>query len=110
MTQHDQPSSPEHGYFSRLWTKKLKIPFPSFGEKSILIAVMGMTGAGKTYFIKQITGLKEMEVGHRLESCKCIPIHLNTILTSIYRHKRNSGRHGTNWWLQSASHRHYRLQ
>ncbi|PMD48045.1 hypothetical protein L207DRAFT_446809 [Hyaloscypha variabilis F] len=30
---------------------------------------MGMTGAGKTYFIKHVTGLDEMEIGHGLKSC-----------------------------------------
>ncbi|KAH7095980.1 P-loop containing nucleoside triphosphate hydrolase protein [Paraphoma chrysanthemicola] len=69
MVQHRQPSSSQHGHFSSLWTKTMGIPFPAFGQKSILVAVMGMTGAGKTYFIKQITGLDEMEVGHGLESC-----------------------------------------
>lgn len=69
MTQHRQPSFSEHGHFSNLWTKTLGIPFPGFSQRSILVAVMGMTGAGKTSFIRELTGLDEMEVGHGLESC-----------------------------------------
>ena len=74
MVQHGQPPSSQHGRFSWLWTSKLGIPFPSFTKRSIFIAVMGMTGAGKTYFIKHVTGLDEMEIGHGLKSCKYIPM------------------------------------
>lgn len=69
MTQHSQPSFSECGHFGNLWTKKLGIQFPEFSNRSILVAVMGMTGAGKTSFIKEVTGLDEMEIGHGLESC-----------------------------------------
>jgi len=96
MVQYSQPSpSSQHGRFSQLWTKKLETPFSSFTKRSILIAVMGMTGAGKTYFIKHVTGLEEMEIGHGLKSCKYIPIYLGVILTPIYRHERNSDRNNT---------------
>jgi hypothetical protein len=77
MVQYGQPpSSSEHGssFFSHLWTPKSKIPLPNFTEKSILIAVMGMTGAGKTTFIRNITGLNEMEIGDDLKSCKYVII------------------------------------
>lgn len=70
MVQQGQTSSSsQHGRFSQLWTPTLKIPFPTFTIKSIVIAVMGMTGAGKTSFIKHITELDEMEIGHGLKSC-----------------------------------------
>ncbi|EXA29334.1 hypothetical protein FOVG_19158 [Fusarium oxysporum f. sp. pisi HDV247] len=52
----------------KLWTPKSNLEPPNFTEKSILIAVMGMTGAGKTTFISKITGL-DMEIGHGLKSC-----------------------------------------
>ena len=42
---------------------------PFLEKNDILIGVMGMTGVGKTSFIKQITDLN-MEVGHGLDSCK----------------------------------------
>ncbi|KAF3166292.1 hypothetical protein TWF106_009302 [Orbilia oligospora] len=38
-------------------------------EKVVLIAVMGMTGAGKTTFISKVTGKSDLGIGHSLESC-----------------------------------------
>ena len=35
----------------------------------VAIAVMGMTGAGKSTFIQKASGLDSVEVGHKLESC-----------------------------------------
>ncbi|KAH8807170.1 P-loop containing nucleoside triphosphate hydrolase protein [Xylogone sp. PMI_703] len=60
-------------FVNRLWTPDSKFPLLPFTSNDILIAVMGMTGAGKTSFIKDITGL-DMEVGHSLQSCKDIQI------------------------------------
>jgi ABC-type lipoprotein export system ATPase subunit len=47
---------------------------PSSDE--IYIAVMGVTGAGKSRFIRECSGL-DVPVGHTLESCKkmCIELH-----------------------------------
>ena len=42
---------------------------PLLKKTDILIGVMGMTGVGKTTFIKQITDL-DMKIGHGLQSCK----------------------------------------
>ena len=39
------------------------------GKQPIVIAVFGMTGTGKTSFIKAITG-EDLVVGHSLTSCK----------------------------------------
>jgi putative ribosome biogenesis GTPase RsgA len=36
----------------------------------ILIAVLGVTGAGKTTFINKASGQDDLEVGHSLEACK----------------------------------------
>ena len=58
-----------------LWAASMKILPLSLKETDILIGVMGMTGAGKTSFIKEITGL-DMEVGHTLEACKFSPTSL----------------------------------
>lgn len=55
--------------FKSLWTPSMEAPPPSLKEADILIGVMGMTGVGKTSFVKQITDLN-MEIGHDLESCK----------------------------------------
>ncbi|EWC45605.1 hypothetical protein DRE_05166 [Drechslerella stenobrocha 248] len=38
-------------------------------DKEVLIAVMGMTGAGKTTFISKATGIADLKIGHSLESC-----------------------------------------
>ena len=35
----------------------------------ILIAVMGVTGAGKTTFVSRVTGETDLEIGHGLRSC-----------------------------------------
>lgn len=40
------------------------------GHKEIVIAVMGVTGAGKSYFIRKVTGREDIDVGDGLESCK----------------------------------------
>jgi ABC-type lipoprotein export system ATPase subunit len=81
MVQQEQSSSAvQHGVavsknimesVNRLWTPKSNTERPDFNEKSILIAVMGMTGAGKTTFINQITDL-DMEIGRGLKPCKYI--------------------------------------
>jgi len=34
-----------------------------------VIAVMGMTGSGKTTFISKVTGRKDLKIGHNLTSC-----------------------------------------
>ena len=56
---------------SSLWTSRSKSQPPTFTDKSILIAVMGMTGVGKTTLISKLTGL-DMEVGHNLKACKYV--------------------------------------
>ncbi|RVD81842.1 uncharacterized protein DFL_009689 [Arthrobotrys flagrans] len=38
-------------------------------DKEVLIAVMGMTGAGKSTFISKATGKPDIAIGHNLESC-----------------------------------------
>ncbi|XXH02238.1 hypothetical protein Hte_008606 [Hypoxylon texense] len=37
-------------------------------NKDIFIAIMGMTGSGKTTFISKLTG-RDLKIGHKLESC-----------------------------------------
>lgn len=41
-------------------------------EEDIVIAVMGQTGAGKSRFIKSITGREDIVVGEGLESGRLI--------------------------------------
>ena len=36
----------------------------------VLIAVIGVTGAGKTTFISRATGRNDLEIGHGIDSCK----------------------------------------
>ena len=46
--------------------------------QDVYVAVMGVTGAGKSTFIEKLTG-KEVNIGHGLFSCKYFsPAHLNT--------------------------------
>lgn len=45
-------------------------------SSDVVIAVMGMTGAGKSTFIKSVTGREDIRVGHGLSSGQ----HLSTIL------------------------------
>lgn len=40
------------------------------GAPWAFIAVMGVTGAGKSTFIKWASGSSEIEIGHGLNSCK----------------------------------------
>jgi predicted GTPase len=48
---------------------KRKLAHPtSIRNKNVVIAIMGVTGAGKSTFISQLTN-EEVEVGHHLESC-----------------------------------------
>jgi hypothetical protein len=39
------------------------------GNREVLIALLGMTGAGKTTFAMQASGNKELKVGHSIYSC-----------------------------------------
>ena len=38
-------------------------------RNKVFIGVMGVTGAGKSTFIKAATGIEEIEIGHELTSC-----------------------------------------
>ena len=50
------------------------LTFADVAEHVVLIAVMGVTGSGKSTFIKQVTGSKDVVVGNDLTSCmKLIP-------------------------------------
>lgn len=63
------------------------IDYRTLMEDEIVIAVMGVTGAGKSHLIRQVTGLNEIAVGDGLESC-IPPLHYIPIYptpeTSIY--------------------------
>lgn len=49
-------------------------------DSFVAIAVMGMTGAGKSTFIQKASGLDSVKVGHDLESCTAnLPSHCWTI-------------------------------
>jgi ABC-type hemin transport system ATPase subunit len=43
-------------------------------SNDLLIAVLGVTGAGKTTFISKATGRSDMEIGHSLASCMSIQV------------------------------------
>jgi hypothetical protein len=48
------------------------------GGEKIVIAVMGVTGAGKSSFIKNITGSQDVLVGHGLESSTVFSHHFKS--------------------------------
>jgi ABC-type transport system involved in cytochrome bd biosynthesis fused ATPase/permease subunit len=41
-------------------------------EPPILVAVMGLTGAGKSSFVQLVTGDKDIQIGHGLKSSKSL--------------------------------------
>jgi ABC-type transport system involved in cytochrome bd biosynthesis fused ATPase/permease subunit len=47
---------------------------PAKMETPILIAVMGCTGAGKSSFVRLVTGNNEVKVGHHLTSSKSLKL------------------------------------
>ena len=59
------PSSPGHS--------DVVISAPKI-EKPLVIAVMGMTGVGKSTFIKELTKDANISIGHTLESCRSPPL------------------------------------
>ena len=50
-------------------------------ENPIVVAVMGITGAGKSTFIQKATGLLDIEIGHELESCSCLSFTIHHTLS-----------------------------
>jgi ABC-type phosphate/phosphonate transport system ATPase subunit len=55
----------------------------------VFIAVMGYTGAGKSYFIKKVSGIDTVTIGNGLQSCEFIVQYqlLSTLIDS-FRHFR----------------------
>lgn len=57
-------------------------------DDEILIAVLGVTGAGKTTFISKATGRTDLKIGHGLQSCRFgyyVQINQITRLTSYVK-------------------------
>jgi Fe-S cluster assembly ATPase SufC len=54
----------------------------------LMIAVMGVTGAGKSSFIKTVTGRDDVGVGHGLRSRKQSSIRGNNSLTDYIDRSR----------------------
>ncbi|KAI1382350.1 P-loop containing nucleoside triphosphate hydrolase protein [Hypoxylon crocopeplum] len=55
------------GDFKSLY-KEFTSPY-KWNSPDILVAVMGMTGSGKTTFISKVTGRTDLKIGHGLTSC-----------------------------------------
>ena len=51
------------------------------------IAFMGITGSGKSSFIKALTGRSDIAVGHSLEACKPWPTKTVRLRVSLIRCK-----------------------
>lgn len=69
----------------------------SSSQGDILIAVLGVTGAGKTTFISKATGRTDLAIGHGLTSCT---------FSQILRWKKQATNtilqvHKTSQWLAS---------
>jgi GTP-binding protein EngB required for normal cell division len=54
-------------------------------REPLVIAVMGCTGAGKSSFIQRVTGCKDIEVGHSLNSSKYIATVANFFRVKLSR-------------------------
>lgn len=52
-------------------------------EKICMIVVVGVTGAGKSYFINSVAGKKVVDVGDDLAACKLQSTVQSTELTNI---------------------------
>ncbi|KAK2613380.1 hypothetical protein N8I77_000298 [Diaporthe amygdali] len=59
----------QSGNFVNDGLKYTKSMYNKFMSKDALIAVMGMTGSGKTTFISRVTGRTDLKIGHDLTSC-----------------------------------------
>ncbi|PSS00695.1 P-loop containing nucleoside triphosphate hydrolase protein [Coniella lustricola] len=66
VPQRGQGSIRDRVSTSLQYTKSV---YNKFWEKDALIAVMGMTGSGKTTFISKVTGRTDLQIGHSLTSC-----------------------------------------
>lgn len=56
----------------RLSATALSTPHPpNMTCNELLIAVIGVTGAGKTTFISTATGRTDLKIGRSIESCTC---------------------------------------
>ncbi|TGJ86323.1 hypothetical protein E0Z10_g2434 [Xylaria hypoxylon] len=64
MTENDDD---ERGPSALKYTKSVVQRF--WTGQDLLIAVMGMTGSGKTTFISKVTGRQDLNIGHSLTSC-----------------------------------------
>ena len=62
-----------------LWAASMSSPPPFLSNTDVLIGVMGMTGVGKTSFIRELTEL-DMKVGHDLDPCKFSATHRHQAL------------------------------
>ncbi|KAI0503403.1 P-loop containing nucleoside triphosphate hydrolase protein [Xylaria bambusicola] len=65
MSENDD--EPEKGSSALKYTKSVMQRF--WTGQDLLIAVMGMTGSGKTTFISKVTGRPDLKIGHSLTSC-----------------------------------------
>ena len=65
---------------------------------------MGITGAGKSTFIKTVTGIKDITIGNELEGCKLLICHAD--MTHELRHSRYTRGFGSGrpvWELNESS-------
>ncbi|KAI8626398.1 P-loop containing nucleoside triphosphate hydrolase protein [Xylariaceae sp. FL1651] len=67
MKNDDTENHSGEGMSALKYTKSVVQRF--WTGQDLLIAIMGMTGSGKTTFISKVTGRKDLNIGHSLTSC-----------------------------------------
>jgi hypothetical protein len=87
------PIQPKSTNISPNTTTKIKSPNPTKvgpGDGEILIAVMGVTGSGKSHFCRSATRDDDIKVGDGLESCSATdsPVKYKCLL--IFRYTKTS--------------------
>jgi hypothetical protein len=101
--------TPEAQSSKMVLVSKMPIKDPAQRQK-IYIAVMGVTGAGKSTFISTVTGNDSIEIGEDLRSCQGhILLVAHRILTS-YRHNRSCTIHFQARTLRHHFDRYSRIQ
>jgi GTPase SAR1 family protein len=67
-----------------LWKAGSGTPPPTITPNDAVIAVIGMTGVGKTSFIRSLVGV-DMQIGHDLEPCECLERLDSLIKTQVQK-------------------------
>jgi ABC-type uncharacterized transport system ATPase component len=79
-----------HLITSRIPTRGRMIPnMKEEKESPSMVVVMGVTGAGKSYFINKLAGKEVVKEGPDLESCRQIPPNSSYQRSKLYQARKN---------------------